>query len=1293
MASSGSDISRAYIASYLNGTPACFLLDSGSSTTLLSADKYYKIPRKYRPPLKQHNVDVHMADGASKLHILGIVSMPVRIHGTQFEYEMIVTSMKGVDGIWGTDFMRRFKVDLKMSSRTYVFNGKEYPLESNKHNLLPHSVSLLTALTLPPGSEVVLHAKLRSPFRSQQEIMLEPNAHLIQNHNVLLARSVTMQSRRRHRTPVQLYNPMDHEITLPKDTILGYAFPANTCDIEEDESSDNLDGSGTTDSVSGSADCFAVGTSGPEEQLGSVEKLERLEDDIPEHLVDLYEKSSVDLDPEQKQKLASLLIKYGDTFSSSPKDIGCTDLISHEIDTGNAKPIRVPLRRQGYMKEQEIKKAVQDGLGQGIMEESKSSWASAPVIVKKKDGTSRFCVDFRPINAVTKVDGYPIPRFDECIDSLYGSKFFCSLDLQAGYWQVPLKSQEDREKTAFLTKDGLFQFKVLAFGLCNAPRTFERLMECVLRGLQWEKCILYLDDVLVYGRTFEETLNNLEDVLKRMRKAKLKMKPSKCLLFQTSIEFLGHILSQKGIEPMTNKVNAVKSWPSPASVPQNKLRTEVKRFLGLVSYYRRFIRNMSQIAAPLYRLLKKNSSLIWTTEHESSFMRLKAALTSAPLLSYPDIRQGNFILDTDASNTGVGGVLSQVQDDKERVIGFYSHLLSDSERRYCITKREFLGVIKSVQHFKPYLYGQKFLIRTDNAAVSHLLTLTDAQEQIQRWQLFMSQFSFDIIHRPGRHHLNADFMSRVPCQQCGRKDELPSEVNSSKSKGKPRRFRIKESVDVPPCPHTRYTDESLEDAVDTLMMECAVTTRSQAAKQQEKHGESEASDPSFEPSIGDLVPLSEMHNLQISDPDISPILQLKLSGSDYPDYKSISGESLSAKAIRQHWRHLAIDDGILYRKLEIPDKPTRMQLVLPRTLKHSIMEKLHCDPCSGHLGTQKTLERVKAKFFWVGWRKDVMRFVSHCKTCNIMKHPHRKTTVPLTQQLFGEAFERVSVDIIGPLKRTPRGFEYVLTMEDNFTKWVEAAPLRSIETPEVCNAIIRELISRFGCMYIIHSDRGPQFISELYDCLLKKLGIDKSLTTPYNPKSNGLIENFNKILKSMMKTYIYEHKESVGDWDLMLPMFLMAYRSSVHSSTGETPHYLLTAREMKIPIDLIYSKPSESQVEVPHYIRQLEDRFHKAYSIARNHLKLAQRRQKKQFEPSSFKYKAIKPGDFVWYFNPRKTFKGDKHLAWKGPYLVKDVGDDFTVTLQLNQDGATYRTHCDKLRVAKGITMDNWSPK
>lgn len=415
-----------------------------------------------------------MADGTSALKILGKVSMPVKVHDRKFTFEMTVADMNSMDGIWGTDFMSKFHLDIKFGSGTYVFAGREYPIHGEKHGVLPHSVCISKEVTLPAGAEVALSARLNSTYRTRQEVVFEPSVFFVQKYSVLPAKSVAIQSRKQRNTPVQLFNPTEEDIRLSKGTLVGYVFPADTnVECEEDVDIDTGSNFGLPDATPlGSLDCFALRT------------LEELELSVPAHLTDLYKKSSVSLDADQKRKLASLLVEYGPSFSTSSTDIGSTTLVGHEINTGNAQPFRLPLRRQGYKKEQIIKEAVKDGLERDIMEPSNSPWASAPVIVSKKDGTSRFCIDFRKLNSVTKVDSYPIQRFDDCVDSLHGSKFFCSLDLQSGYWQVPLNSKEDREKTAFLTKDGLFQFKVLPFGLSNAPATFERLMESVLRGLQ-----------------------------------------------------------------------------------------------------------------------------------------------------------------------------------------------------------------------------------------------------------------------------------------------------------------------------------------------------------------------------------------------------------------------------------------------------------------------------------------------------------------------------------------------------------------------------------------------------------------------------------------------------------------------------------------------------------------------------------------------------------------------------------------------------------------------------------------
>ena len=313
------------------------------------------------------------------------------------------------------------------------------------------------------------------------------------------------------------------------------------------------------------------------------------------------------------------------------------------------------------------------------------------------------CVDYRKLNAVTRKDAYPLPRIDDTLDTLSGAHWFTTLDLISGYWQVEVEPA-DREKTAFCTPEGLFEFKVMPFGLCNAPATFQRLMNSALSGLHGNSCLVYLDDVIIMGNTFLDHLNNLQHVFHRIRAAGLKLQPNKCALCQKEVSFLGYIISQAGISTDLRKTERVISWPLPTS------KHEVQQFLGLANYYRRFIKNFAKIAKPLHKLTEKSAPFLWTAECQLAFDNLKQSLTSAPVLAHPDYNKP-FILDTDASQTGIGAVLSQVQDDGcERVIAYASKTLSRQERHYCVTRLELLAVVTFVHNFRPYLLGRKFLL-------------------------------------------------------------------------------------------------------------------------------------------------------------------------------------------------------------------------------------------------------------------------------------------------------------------------------------------------------------------------------------------------------------------------------------------------------------------------------------------------------------------------------------------------------------------------------------------------------
>jgi hypothetical protein len=342
------------------------------------------------------------------------------------------------------------------------------------------------------------------------------------------------------------------------------------------------------------------------------------------------------LDPPDQLKFKELLLRHRDVFSLNEDDIGRTTLVKHSIDTGNAPPIRQAPRRLPLAKQQTVREKIDEMRRQGIIEPASGPWASPIVLVSKKDGSTRFCVDYRRLNNITRKDSYPLPRIDTILDSLEGSCWFSTLDLKSGYWQVEL-DQKDKEKTAFCA-EGLWQFRVMPFGLCNAPATFERLMDRVLSGTSSKSVLVYLDDVIIHGKTVEEELQHLDDVFQRLRQAGLKLSPNKCHFFKKETRYLGHIVGEDGIRTDPDKSKVVREWRQPRN------QKEVRSFLGLCSYYRRFIQNFASIAKPLHVLSSVKKSFAWTSDCQAAFDTLKERLTSAPVLACPD-PDALFILD------------------------------------------------------------------------------------------------------------------------------------------------------------------------------------------------------------------------------------------------------------------------------------------------------------------------------------------------------------------------------------------------------------------------------------------------------------------------------------------------------------------------------------------------------------------------------------------------------------------------------------------------------------------------
>ncbi|UYV63377.1 K02A2.6-like [Cordylochernes scorpioides] len=352
---------------------------------------------------------------------------------------------------------------------------------------------------------------------------------------------------------------------------------------------------------------------------------ERREDDHSDYLLSLI---NPDLPKKKKEDLMGLLLSFKGVFLPTMKNANkVQNRVKHRIHTGDHPPIKQRPYRVSKREREIMQKEVDTMLERKVIQPSESPWSAPVVLVKKKDGTWRFCVDFRRLNHITKKDVYPLPRIDDVLDHLSSARYYSTMDLKTGYWQVEV-DERDREKTAFVTPDGLYEFMVMPFGLCNAPATFERMMDNVLMGLKWNICLCYLDDIVVYSDTFEEHLERLSKVLSCLQQAGLTINPDKCLFGSTRIKILGHVVDKDGIQPDSEKVEAIKKFPVPKSV------CDIQSYLGLCSYYRRFIKNFSKIAAPLQILLKKDQKFIWTQEQKDSFESLKKALMQKPVLGH-----------------------------------------------------------------------------------------------------------------------------------------------------------------------------------------------------------------------------------------------------------------------------------------------------------------------------------------------------------------------------------------------------------------------------------------------------------------------------------------------------------------------------------------------------------------------------------------------------------------------------------------------------------------------------------
>ena len=460
------------------------------------------------------------------------------------------------------------------------------------------------------------------------------------------------------------------------------------------------------------------------------------------------------LDAQRQDQLNDVLMKYPNLFSGDKCDIGTIPNIEHRIVTNEIRPV---CNRQWRLPESTksiIRKECEQMAKAGVIEPSTSPWLSPVVLVRKKDGTVRFCVDYRGLNAVTIADTYPLPRIDELLDDLGNASCFSLLDSRSAYWSVKV-AKEDRPKTAFADGHRLWQFKRLPFGLATAPTTFQRTMNLILTSVLGRHTLAYLDDVIVYSPNFDEHLSHLDETLSLLSKAGLKLNSPKCEFAKSEIKFLGFKVSKDGVSPDPEKVKSIEEMPAPRNVK------EVRRFLGATGFFRKHIKAYASIAAPLSRLTRKDTSFVWGKEEENAFCKLKQTLATAPVLRRPDY-DVPFEIHTDASKVAIGACLMQRgQDNVPYAVAYYSRKMQDAESRYPPIDMEALAVVEGVRVFDPYVYGRKFDIYTDHRPLTYVFSRKTKSPRMSRWSHELSFYQYRLLYKKGASHHVPDLLSRA----------------------------------------------------------------------------------------------------------------------------------------------------------------------------------------------------------------------------------------------------------------------------------------------------------------------------------------------------------------------------------------------------------------------------------------------------------------------------------------------------------------------------------------------------
>lgn len=1215
---------------HVDGQPLVLLIDTGAAISVINKDK----------------IGNNLVNDKDIVSIVGISNSESTIStlGTSEisldkfpKHRFHVANLNiASDGILGNDFMSRFNVNIYVQSKTMRVRDRSYNLfyfnEQQENNIEKQF--------LPKRSETVINCCCDDITNGMAII----DKQSIDEHLVI---------------PNALVNVCNNSFLI-------------TCINSSDE-----DKYISTPCVSNIKPYIEASESF---QINSVNINETPNQSTYERVSKLVRRDHLNI--EECESLDKIISNYSDIFYTEGDKLTFTNHTKHSIPTTSEIPINTKTYRFPYVHQQEVKAQVDKMLNENIIRPSASPWSSPIwVVPKKKDASGkqkwRVVIDYRKLNDITIGDSYPLPNITDILDKLGHSIYFTTLDLASGFHQIEL-DPKDIPKTAFSTPYGHYEFLRMPFGLKNAPATFQRAMDSVLYGLQGERCFVYLDDIVIFASSLHEHEQKLTEVFERLRQHGLKIQPDKCEFLRKEVAYLGHIISNEGVKPNPEKVQAVQNFPIPKSCK------DIKSFLGLAGYYRRFIINFSKLMKPLTSLLKKDVPFLWGESQQHAFDTCKEILTTAPILQYPDFSK-EFVLTTDASVHAIGAILSQGEVGKDLPIAYASRTLNKSESNYSTIERELLAIVWAVKHFRPYLFGRKFKILTDHKPLTWLFSIKDPGSRLVRWRLKLEEYDYEIVYKAGKMNTNADALSRPPIMNSNVID-FSSDNTISPDPPDYLQMNYEHFLSQDRTIDSPRLKTSPDNLLDPRHKDVFIPTSCQLLEQSEIFNEAMESCSQVQPYLEKektiynvdklvsnknqnlfLVPTRPSHFdpwdsesyfkslltcLQQNDistlyvPDLKRDPTCKLHGNEQLRITAYLAEVYDCNIV-------ICQNNIKYPKLE----------EIPQILK-----TYHDEPLSGHRGIIETTRKIRDEYFWKGMTNDIKNYVESCIVCQQNKIQRKSFQAPMviTSQST-EPFERISIDLVSYSDISDSNNKYVLTLQDDLTRFVQAYPIPDKEAVTVAKQLLH-FCQHYGVPKRIHSDQGTEFTNNVLKQLTRFLGASHTFNTAYHPQANGALERFHATLRDHIRMY---QSRRLKNWDKIIPFAVMCHNTSVNKSTNYTPHELLFGYKPRP----FYSMKTIPDYTASDYIRDLNERLRVARDAALRNIESMKEKAKDRYDSKIKNIAQYQIGNKVMLRVPNPNNLDPK---WEGPFEIIRVG--FNNNYTIRKANRHQLVHADRLR-------------